>query len=180
MASDSFNTLLLALLLSVVFMYMVLASQFSSFLQPIVVMLTLPMAATGALLALLVTHNPMDITSMIGIILLAGIVVKNAILLVDFANQERAKGVDLKEAILTAGTVRLRPVLMTTVSLIFGMLPVAIGLGAGGEWRSPMAITVIGGLITSTLLTLVVVPVAYNVLEGRHRRQKKAEVETEE
>jgi hydrophobic/amphiphilic exporter-1 (mainly G- bacteria), HAE1 family len=179
MASDSFNTLLLALLLSVVFMYMVLASQFSSFLQPIVVMLTLPMAATGALLALLVTHNPMDITSMIGIILLAGIVTKNAILLVDFANQERAKGVTLKEAILNAGTVRLRPVLMTTLALIFGMLPVAIGLGAGGEWRSPMAITVIGGLITSTLLTLVVVPVAYNVLEGRHRRPIKTEVDPE-
>ncbi len=179
MASDSFSTLLLALLLSVVFMYMVLASQFSSFLQPIIVMLTLPMAATGALLALLVTHNPMDITSMIGIILLAGIVTKNAILLVDFANQERAKGVTLKEAILNAGTVRLRPVLMTTLSLIFGMLPVAVGLGAGGEWRSPMAITVIGGLITSTILTLVVVPVAYNVLEGRHRSPIKTEVDPE-
>jgi hydrophobic/amphiphilic exporter-1 (mainly G- bacteria), HAE1 family len=178
MATDSFNTLLLALLLSVVFMYMVLASQFSSFLQPIVVMLTLPMAATGALLALLVTHNPMDITSMIGIILLAGIVTKNAILLVDFANQERAKGVAVKEAILSAGTVRLRPVLMTTLSLIFGMLPVAIGLGAGGEWRSPMAITVIGGLITSTLLTLVIVPVAYNILEGRHRRQIERDEDT--
>ena len=179
MASDSFTTLLLALLLAVVFMYMVLASQFSSFLQPIIVMLTLPMAASGALLALLFTHNPMDITSMIGIILLAGIVTKNAILLVDFANQELAKGVSLKESILSAGTVRLRPVLMTTLSLIFGMLPVALGLGAGGEWRSPMAITVIGGLITSTLLTLVVVPVAYNILESRHRRPLKTEEEIE-
>jgi hydrophobic/amphiphilic exporter-1 (mainly G- bacteria), HAE1 family len=136
------------------------------------------MAATGALLALLVTRNPMDMTSMIGIILLAGIVTKNAILLVDFANQQRGKGVALKEAILTAGTVRLRPVLMTTLSLIFGMFPVAIGLGAGGEWRSPMAVTVIGGLITSTLLTLVVVPVAYHVLEGRHRRRTKVEEDT--
>jgi HAE1 family hydrophobic/amphiphilic exporter-1 len=136
-------------------------------------MLTLPMAATGALLALLITRNAMDITAMIGIILLAGIVTKNAILLVDFANQQREKGINLKEAILTAGTVRLRPVLMTTLSLIFGMLPVAIGLGAGGEWRSPMAITVIGGLMTSTLLTLVVVPVAYHLLEGRRISRTK-------
>ncbi|HUU64721.1 MAG TPA: efflux RND transporter permease subunit [Dehalococcoidales bacterium] len=170
MASDSFSTLFLALGLSVIFMYMVLASQFGSFLQPVVVMLALPMAAIGALLALLATRNTLDITAMIGIILLTGIVTKNAILLVDFANQQRERGVSLKEAILSAGTIRLRPVLMTTLALIFGMLPLAVGLGAGGEWRSPMAITVIGGLITSTLLTLVVVPVAYTILEGIKRR----------
>ena len=179
MASESFTTLLLALLLSIVFMYMVLASQFSSFIQPIIVMLSLPLAATGALLALLITGNPMDMTAMIGIILLAGIVTKNAILLVDFANQQRDKGLPLIDALMTAGTVRLRPVLMTTLSLIFGMLPVAIGIGAGGEWRSPMAITVIGGVITSTILTLVVVPVAYHILEGRKRRKISSEEDTE-
>jgi hydrophobic/amphiphilic exporter-1 (mainly G- bacteria), HAE1 family len=166
MASDSFNTLYMALALSIVFMYMVLASQFSSFIQPVIVMLALPLALIGALLALLLTGNTMDITAMIGIILLTGIVTKNAILLVDFANQQRAQGIGLKEAILSAGSIRLRPVLMTTLSLIFGMFPVALGLGAGGDWRSPMAVTVIGGLITSTILTLVVVPVAYMIIEG--------------
>ena len=180
MMSESFSTLYLALALSVVFMYMVLASQFGSFLQPLVVMLALPMAVIGAFLALLATGNPMDITAMIGIILLIGIVTKNAILLVDYANVQRQRGVGLKEAILTAGSVRLRPILMTTLALIFGMLPVALGLGAGGEWRSPMAITVIGGLITSTLLTLIVVPVAYNILEGRKRRPAHSGEDSEE
>jgi hydrophobic/amphiphilic exporter-1 (mainly G- bacteria), HAE1 family len=179
MAGESFRTLLLALLLSIVFMYMVLASQFSSFVQPVIVMLALPLAATGALLALLITGNPLDMTAMIGVILLAGIVTKNAILLVDFANQQRDQGLPLADALLIAGTVRLRPVLMTTLSIIFGMLPVAIGIGAGGEWRSPMAITVIGVVITSTVLTLVVVPVAYHVMEGRQRRKIRSEEDTE-
>ena len=143
-------------------------------------MLALPLAVIGAFLALLATGNPMDITAMIGIILLLGIVTKNAILLVDFANVQRQRGVGLREAILTAGSVRLRPILMTTLALIFGMLPVALGLGAGGEWRSPMAITVIGGLITSTLLTLIVVPVAYNILEGRKRRPAHSGEDSEE
>jgi len=168
--SEAFSTLYFALALSVIFMYMVLASQFGSFLQPFIIMLALPMSVVGAFIALLTSRSSLDITAMIGIILLMGIVTKNSILLVDFANVQRQRGVGLREAILTAGSTRLRPVLMTTLALVFGMLPVALGLGAGGEWRAPMGITVIGGLITSTLLTLVVVPVAYSILEGVKRR----------
>jgi len=168
--SEAFSTLYFALALSVLFIYMVLASQFGSFLQPLIIMLALPLSVIGAFLALLATRNNLDMTAMIGIILLMGIVTKNSILLVDFANVQRRGGMSLREAILTAGPIRLRPVLMTTLALIFGMLPVALGLRAGGEFRSPMAITVIGGIIISTLLTLVVVPVAYSILEGVKRR----------
>jgi HAE1 family hydrophobic/amphiphilic exporter-1 len=180
MMSEAFYTLFMAMALAVVFMYMVLASQFGSFLQPVIVMLSLPLAIIGALLALLITGNSLDITAMIGMILLMGIVTKNAILLIDFANRQRKQGFGLKEAILSAGSIRLRPVLMTTLALIFGMFPVALGLGAGGEWRSPMAIVVIGGLITSTLLTLVVVPVAYSILEGVRRRPVPAKNDSDE
>jgi len=175
LTSEAFSTLYLALALAMIFMYMVLASQFSSFLQPFIIMIALPLAVIGAFLALLVTGNSLDITAMIGIILLMGIVTKNSILVVDSANVQQQRGLGLREAILTAGSIRLRPVLMTTLALLFGMLPVAVGLGAGGEWRSPMAITVIGGLITSTLLTLVVVPVAYSILEGFKRRRARPE-----
>ena len=175
LTSEAFGTLYLAMALAVIFMYMVLASQFSSFLQPFIIMLALPLAVIGAFLALLATGNSLDITAMIGIILLMGIVTKNSILVVDFANVQQQRGMSLREAILTAGAIRLRPVLMTTFALLFGMLPVAVGLGAGGEWRSPMAITVIGGLITSTLLTLVVVPVAYSILESIKRRRAHSE-----
>ncbi len=165
MMTESFDTLFFTMFLSVIFMYMVLASQFGSFLQPLIVMLALPFSIIGAIGALMVTRNPLDIMAMMGVILLMGIVTKNSILLVDFTNQERAKGIPIREALLNAGTTRLRPVLMTTLALILGMLPVAIGLGAGGEFRSPMAIAVIGGLITSTFLTLVVVPVVYSLLQ---------------
>jgi HAE1 family hydrophobic/amphiphilic exporter-1 len=163
---ESFANLYVAMALAVVFVYMVLASQFGSFLQPLVIMLALPLAIIGAFLALLVSGKDLDMNALIGIILLFGVVTKNSILVVDLANRVRLQGVGLKEAVLTAGPLRLRPVLMTTFALIFGMLPVALGLGAGGEFRSPMAIAVIGGLITSTLLTLVVVPVIYSMVES--------------
>jgi len=162
---DSLATLIFTLTLSVIFMYMVLASQFGSLTQPIVLMLALPLAIIGAFGALLITRTAADMTAVIGLILLMGLAVKNSILLVDSTNRLRARGVDREQALLTAGPARLRPILMTTFSIILGMTPVALGLGAGGSFRAPMAIAVIGGLITSTLLTLLIVPVFYSLLD---------------
>ena len=128
-------------------------------------MLALPLAIIGAFGALLLTHTGADMTAVIGLILLMGLAVKNSILLVDFTNRLRAQGLSVEQALLTAGPARLRPILMTTMSLILGMTPVALGLGAGGSFRAPMAIAVIGGLITSTLLTLLIVPAFYKLLD---------------
>ncbi|MCC7017916.1 MAG: efflux RND transporter permease subunit, partial [Rhodospirillales bacterium] len=164
--TEGFRDLGLAMLLSIVFIYMVLASQFNSFIQPLLIMLALPLAIIGALLALLVTGFPLDLTAFIGFIMLMGLVTKNSILLVDFANRERDKGVDADESMRRAGPIRLRPILMTSLSLILAMIPVALGLSAGGEFRQAMAIAIMGGMITSTLLTLVVVPVAYGLVVG--------------
>lgn len=154
-----------ALTMAVIFIYLILASQFKSFLQPIAIMSSLPLSLIGVFLALLVAGSTLNIFSIIGFIMLMGLVVKNAILLVDFANQEVKKGKTHIDALLEAGQVRLRPILMTTGAMIFGMIPLALGLGEGGEQRSPMAHAVIGGLITSTLLTLIVVPVIYTYME---------------
>ena len=162
--ADALNTLIGSLALSVLFMYMVLASQFGSFTQPIVLMLALPLAIIGAFGALVITGTNADMTAVIGLILLMGLAVKNSILLVDLANRMRAQGMTPVEALLVAGPTRLRPILMTTASLILGMTPVALARGAGGSFRAPMAIAVIGGLITSTLLTLLIVPVFYDML----------------
>ena len=161
---NSLDTLIFTLTLSVIFMFMVLASQFGSLTQPLVLMLALPLAIIGAFGALLLTHTGADMTAVIGLILLMGLAVKNSILLVDFTNRLRKQGMSVEQALLTAGPARLRPILMTTMSLILGMTPVALGLGAGGSFRAPMAIAVIGGLITSTLLTLLIVPAFYNLL----------------
>ncbi len=176
---ESFRSLYFVMSLAVVFMYMVLASQLGSFSQPLIVMLSLPLSAVGAIGALMITHKSLDITAMIGMILLMGIVTKNSILLLDFANKRRAEGATPAQAMLQAGQVRLRPVLMTSTALIMGMLPVAIGIGAGGEFRSPMAITVIGGLITSTMLTLVVVPVVYSFFARKQERRAEKVVSSQ-
>jgi len=154
-----------ALSLAVIFIYLILASQFGSFVQPVAIMVSLPLSLVGVFLALLVTGSTLNIFSIIGFIMLMGLVTKNAILLVDFINQSLREGKSRNEAIFAAGNVRLRPILMTTLAMIFGMLPLALGLGEGGEQRSPMAHAVIGGLITSTLLTLLVVPVVYTYLD---------------
>ena len=154
----------IALALAVIFIYLILASQFGSFLQPVAIMASLPLSLIGVFLALLVTGSTLNIFSIIGFIMLMGLVTKNAILLVDFINQAVKAGKDRHEAIIESGNVRLRPILMTTMAMIFGMLPLALGLGEGGEQRSPMAHAVIGGLVTSTLLTLLVVPVIYSYL----------------
>jgi len=153
----------------------VLASQFGSFLQPLAIMASLPLALIGVMLALLVTRSTINLFSMIGLVMLMGLVTKNAILLVDFANQGRKAGLSLQEALLQAGLVRMRPIIMTTAAMVFGMLPLALALNEGGEIQAPMGRAIIGGVITSTLLTLVVVPVLYSYLV-RERRPAPASV----
>jgi multidrug efflux pump subunit AcrB len=159
-----------ALGVAVIFIYLVLASQFGSFLQPVAIMMSLPLSLIGVLAALLATGSTLNVFSVIGFIMLMGLVTKNAILLVDFTNHGQRQGLDQRTAILEAGQVRLRPILMTTLAMIFGMLPMAIGMGDGGEIQAPMGRAVIGGVITSTLLTLVVVPVAYTYLDSLGKR----------
>jgi HAE1 family hydrophobic/amphiphilic exporter-1 len=154
-----------ALLLAIIFIYLILASQFGSFLQPVAIMMSLPLSLIGVLLALLIARSTLNIFSIIGFVMLMGLVTKNAILLVDFTNQLRAGGRDRLNAVLEAGRIRLRPILMTTFAMVFGMIPLALGIGEGSEQRAPMAHAVIGGIITSTLLTLVVVPVIYTYLD---------------
>jgi HAE1 family hydrophobic/amphiphilic exporter-1 len=170
MLKESFANLLSSLLLAVVIVYLVLAAQFESFIHPFTIMLSLPLSLVGALGGLAITRQPLGIMAMIGVILLMGLVTKNAILLVDYTNTLRRKGMSRTEALLAAGPVRLRPILMTTAAMVFGMIPVATGMSEGGEIRAPMAVVVIGGLITSTLLTLVVVPVAYSLLDRVQER----------
>jgi hydrophobic/amphiphilic exporter-1 (mainly G- bacteria), HAE1 family len=163
---ESFKYMGIALFLAVVLVYMILAAQFDSFVQPLNIMLSLPLSVVGAFGGLYLTGKTLNIFSMIGIIMLMGLVTKNAILLVDFANQLRDQGKPVKEALVQAGIIRLRPILMTTAAMVFGMMPVALAISEGGEVRAPMAICVIGGLITSTLLTLIVIPVGYSLSEG--------------
>ncbi len=162
---ESFVYLVFALVLGIIMAYMVLASQFESFIHPFTILLSMPLSFIGAFGGLFITGKTINIFSLIGVILLMGLVKKNAILLVDYTNTLRARGMGRQEAILTAGPVRLRPILMTTFAMIFGMMPIAIGIGEGAETRSPMAIATIGGLLTSLFLTLVVVPAAYDLLD---------------
>jgi hydrophobe/amphiphile efflux-1 (HAE1) family protein len=170
---ETMNGAITALSIAVVFIYLVLASQFGSFLQPIAIMMSLPMSLIGVLVALLVTGSTLNVFSVIGVIMLMGLVTKNAILLVDFTNHGQRDGKSQRDAIMAAGQVRLRPILMTTLAMIFGMLPMAIGMGDGGETQAPMGRAVIGGVITSTLLTLVVVPVAYTYLDSWGKRVRR-------
>jgi HAE1 family hydrophobic/amphiphilic exporter-1 len=174
--AESFGYLLFAIVLGVIMAYMVLAAQFESFVHPFTVLLAMPLSFIGAFGALLLTGNTISIFSFIGLILLMGLVKKNAILLVDYTNVLRERGLSRREAILEAGPVRLRPILMTTFAMVFGMLPVAFGVGEGAETRAPMGIAVIGGLLTSLFLTLVVVPAAYDLFDdfqGFFTRRKK-------
>jgi HAE1 family hydrophobic/amphiphilic exporter-1 len=163
--AETVGYILESLLLAIVFIYLILASQFGSFLQPLALMLSLPLSLIGVMVGLMLTRDTFNIMSMIGLIMLMGLVTKNAILLVDFANKARGRGRARREALIDAGELRLRPIVMTTLAMIFGMVPTALALGDGGEFRAPMARAVIGGLITSTLLTLVVVPVVYTYLD---------------
>ena len=173
--TEGFGTLYIAMGLSVLFVYMVLASQFGSFLQPLVIMLAMPFSFIGAFIALIATGTELDITGMIGMIMLLGLVTKNSILLVDFTNNLRKAGMARDRAIERSGAVRLRPIIMTTLAIVVGALPTALGIhifsaGEGGEFRRGLAIVLIGGLLTSMVLTLLVVPVAYSLLDSATSR----------
>jgi HAE1 family hydrophobic/amphiphilic exporter-1 len=170
---ESFGYLLFAILLGVIMAYMILAAQFESFVHPITVLLSLPLSFVGAFGALFITGKTLNIFSFIGLILLMGLVKKNAILLVDYTNVLRGRGLSRREAILQAGPVRMRPILMTTFAMVFGMLPIALGVGEGAETRAPMGIAVIGGLLTSLVLTLIVVPSAYDIFDDWQEYFKK-------
>jgi HAE1 family hydrophobic/amphiphilic exporter-1 len=164
---DSFRSLQFVLLLAVFLVYLVMASQFESLVHPFVILLTIPLAVTGAIWALWLTGTTVNVVAYIGLIMLAGIVVNQSIVLIDAINQARERGLDKAGAIVEAGRVRLRPILITKLTTILGLLPMALGIGEGAEVRAPMAITVIGGVLLTTFLTLLVIPVVYAVLDRK-------------
>jgi HAE1 family hydrophobic/amphiphilic exporter-1 len=184
MMVESFTYLAEALVLAVIFVYLILAAQFESFIDPFAIMLSLPLSIVGMAGTLALTGDTINIMSLIGLIMLMGLVTKNAILLVDFTKVLRRRGMDRRAALITAGRTRLRPIIMTTTAMIFGMLPLFFALGKGAEFRAPMARAVVGGLITSTLLTLIVVPVVYTFLDDfamwLQRRMAGAKFESHE
>jgi len=163
--NEAFTGMIIALAMAVLFIFFVLAAQFESYIDPFAIMLALPLAIIGAIAGLLVMGSELSIISLIGIIMLMGLVTKNAILLIDFAKQRRAEGIERNQALIEAAGQRLRPIIMTTAAMIAGMVPLALGIGPGAEARAPMAHAIIGGLITSTVLTLVVVPVVYTLFD---------------
>jgi len=168
--AEVFSRIIIALGVAVVLMYLVLVVQFGSFLDPLAIMLSLPLSLIGVVLMLMLTGDTLNIMSLIGVILLMGIVAKNAILLIDFAKMAEATGMPRQQAIVEAGRQRLRPILMTTFALIAGMVPVALGIGEGADFRAPLGRAVIGGVITSTVLTLLVIPTFYDVLSSMRTR----------
>jgi multidrug efflux pump len=176
---SSSSTLFFLFLLAIIFIYLVLAAQFESFVHPLTILLSVPLAVFGALLTLFVFGQTLNIYSQIGLIMLIGLVTKNAILIVEFANQLRERGKEVVEAVIEAATIRLRPILMTSFSTIFGILPIAIGLGAGAESRRPLGLAVVGGMLFSTFLTLVLVPVLYTLLSRfvKERSERPSERE---
>jgi multidrug efflux pump len=161
---SSSSSLYLMFILAIVFIYLVLAAQFESFVHPLTILLSVPLAVFGALVTLFVFGQTLNIYSQIGLIMLIGLVTKNAILIVEFSNQLRRQGKTVIDAVIEAATIRLRPILMTSFATIFGVLPIAIGFGAGAESRRPLGLAVVGGLLFSTFLTLVLVPVMFAVL----------------
>ncbi|HEY9188625.1 MAG TPA: efflux RND transporter permease subunit [Ignavibacteria bacterium] len=173
---EQFQSLFISLILAVIFVYMVLASQFNSFIQPFSIMLALPLSIIGAIIALLVGNKLFDTVAFIGLIMLMGLVTKNSILLIDFTNVLRKKGYNRFDAIVEAGSTRLRPIIMTTLAMILGMVPVAFGFGTSTDFRAPIGYTIIGGLISSTLLTLVIVPVVYSLIDDITMKFKKKSI----
>ncbi len=163
---EVFGSIFAALGLALLLMYLILVVQFGSFLDPLAILISLPLSLIGVVAALIITGDTLNIMSLIGVILLMGIVAKNAILLIDFCNWGREQGLPLRQAMIQAGRVRLRPIVMTSTALIAGMIPVALGLGEGADFRAPLGRAVIGGVITSTLLTLLVIPTVYEILDG--------------
>jgi len=166
---ESMSNLTFALILSLVLVFMVLAAEFESIIQPFVIMLTIPLAGVGTVLAFFIAGKPLNMMAYIGIIMLGGIAVNNAIILIDRINQLRAGGLNRKEAIVLAGSQRIRPILMTSLTTILALLPLTIGIGESASLRAPMALAVIGGLVSSTLLTLIVIPCVYWVFDNLSR-----------
>jgi HAE1 family hydrophobic/amphiphilic exporter-1 len=162
---EVFTSIFAALGLAVMLMYLILVVQFGSFLDPLAILVSLPLSLIGVVLALIITGDTLNIMSLIGVILLMGIVAKNAILLIDFCNWGREQGLPIREAMIQAGRVRLRPIMMTTLALIAGMIPVALGYGEGADFRAPLGRAIIGGVITSTFLTLLVIPTVYEIMD---------------
>ncbi|MEO6177920.1 MAG: efflux RND transporter permease subunit [Flavobacterium circumlabens] len=173
--SEGFGTLGIALLAAIILVYLVMVSLYDSFVHPFVVLFAIPLSFIGALLALALTNNSLNIFTILGIIMLIGLVCKNAIMLVDYTNQRRAAGESIRTALIQANHARLRPILMTTIAMVFGMFPIALASGAGAEWKNGLAWVIIGGLISSLFLTLIVVPVIYQIMEGIIRRLSKGE-----
>ena len=172
---ESQRSMQFSMMLAIFLVYLVMASQFESLRHPFVILLTVPMALIGAVAALSIAGMTISVVALIGAIMLVGIVVNNGIVLIDLINQLREQGMATNDAIREAAEARLRPILMTTLTTALGLVPMAIGWGDGSEVRAPMAVTVIGGLASSTLLTLLVVPVVYSLLEGRSTRQSSAD-----
>ena len=172
---ESFIALLGAFILAVILVYMVLASQFKSLIDPFIIMFSVPLGLIGVLWALFLTETNLSVTSFMGVIMMAGIVVSNGILLIDYTNRLRGRGMSLEEAVILGGRTRLRPILMTTLCTILGLIPMAVGIGEGSESNAPMAIAVIGGLSVSTILTLVFIPTLYSIFETRFKRQIQQE-----
>lgn len=175
---EAFKDLFLALILAVILVYMVIASQFESLIHPFTIMFSVPLALSGGIIGLFVTGRLLSVPSFIGVIMLSGIVVNNAIVLVDYINTRRKTGESMEEAILNAGPIRLRPILMTTLTTVIGLIPLALGIGEGAETQAPMATVVIGGLLLSTLLTLVFIPVLYTVFDRFTLKDKSDTEET--
>jgi multidrug efflux pump len=174
---SSSSALYFMFLLALIFIYLVLSAQFESFIHPLTILLSVPLAVFGALLTLYIFGETLNIYSQIGLIMLIGLVTKNAILIIEFANQQHESGLSYSEAVVQAATIRLRPILMTSLATIFGILPIAIGLGAGGESRRPLGLVVVGGMFFSTFLTLVIVPVVYTLLSRFIKSEEKSKQE---
>ena len=180
--SEGFGTLGIALLAAIILVYLVMVALYDSFVHPFVVLFAIPLSFIGVLLALALTNNSLNIFTILGIIMLIGLVCKNAIMLVDYTNQRRAAGESIRMALIQANHARLRPILMTTIAMVFGMLPIALASGAGAEWKNGLAWVIIGGLLSSLFLTLIVVPVIYEIMEkiiAKFSKGEKIDYETE-
>ena len=176
--SEGFGTLGVALLIAIVLVYLIMVALYDSFVYPFVVLFSIPLSIIGALLALALTNNSLNIFTILGLIMLIGLVAKNAIILVDFTNQRKKEGESTFNALIQANHARLRPILMTTIAMVIGMLPIALASGAGAEWKNGLAWVIIGGLISSLFLTLIVVPVMYAIFDkliARFNKNKKKE-----
>ncbi|MDZ4674183.1 MAG: efflux RND transporter permease subunit, partial [Gemmatimonadota bacterium] len=175
--SESGSALYFAFLLALIIVFMVLASQFESLVHPFTVLLAVPLAVAGAVFALKLTGSTVNLYSQIGMILLIGLVTKNSILLVEYTNQLKARGMETMEAVAEAGRIRLRPILMTSIATIAGALPIALGLGAGSASRRPLGYAIVGGILLSTLLTLYLVPVVYSLFDAVFARRRARQMQ---